>query len=222
VSDARPSECWKVIGVYGDASCPELVPHTHCRNCPVYADAGRALFERPHPEGYLAEWTARLAPEKRATAASTSMLVFRVGTEWLGIATSSVVEVCEPRPIVRVPHRSPRRLAGLVSIRGEVQLCVSLHGLLEVEASGPQQKRRIVLLSEGRGAAAHGADGLWATPVDEVSGIADLAPADLSAAPKTITTALEGIVRGFFSVGGHTVGALDPARLFDRTKGFAE
>src|SRR4029077_5730556 len=27
-------DCWNRIGVRGDASCPELKHHVHCRNCP--------------------------------------------------------------------------------------------------------------------------------------------------------------------------------------------
>ena len=35
-------ECWRVIGVTGDRSCPELERFIHCRNCPVLAEAARA------------------------------------------------------------------------------------------------------------------------------------------------------------------------------------
>lgn len=33
----------------GDRSCLQLSEVKHCRNCPVYAAAGRALLERPIP-----------------------------------------------------------------------------------------------------------------------------------------------------------------------------
>ena len=43
---ASINDCWNRIGVRGDASCPELEQHVHCRNCPVYsaaaADAARS------------------------------------------------------------------------------------------------------------------------------------------------------------------------------------
>ena len=59
---SRPTAggCWHRIGVSGDRSCPELSTFVHCRNCPVFAAAARVFFDRPAPEGYLAEWT-RLA-----------------------------------------------------------------------------------------------------------------------------------------------------------------
>ena len=49
------------IGVSGDRSCPELKTFIHCRNCPVFAAAARTFFDRPAPEGYLAEWSRWLA-----------------------------------------------------------------------------------------------------------------------------------------------------------------
>ena len=54
-------DCWNRIGVTGDRSCPELNTFVHCRNCPVFAAAARAFFDRPAPEGYLAEWSRWLA-----------------------------------------------------------------------------------------------------------------------------------------------------------------
>ena len=54
-------DCWNRIGTSGDRTCPELQIHIHCRNCPVFASAARTFFDRPAPEGYLAEWTQWLA-----------------------------------------------------------------------------------------------------------------------------------------------------------------
>src|SRR5437764_404262 len=58
---AGVDDCWHRIGVSGDRSCPELNSFIHCRNCPVFAAAARTFFDRPAPEGYLAEWTRWLA-----------------------------------------------------------------------------------------------------------------------------------------------------------------
>src|SRR3954471_24347257 len=54
-------DCWNQIGTSGDGSCPELRTHVHCRNCPVFAAAARAFFDRPAPGGYLGEWPRSLA-----------------------------------------------------------------------------------------------------------------------------------------------------------------
>ncbi len=139
-------DCWHRIGTAGDRSCPELQTHIHCRNCPVFASAARTFFDRPAPEHYLAEWTQWLAGssvtvnlEAGASADLSdrdlvSVLIFRLGREWMAFPTQAVAEVTVPRPIHRIPHRSNTILIGLVNLRGQLQLCISLHGLLGLES----------------------------------------------------------------------------------------
>ena len=111
-------DCWNRIGVNGDGTCPELAEHVHCRNCPVFARAARGFFERRAPEGYLAEWADLLGrPVDRGTTDAASLLVFRLGREWLALALSVVAEVTDLRPVHRVPHRTNRVFSGLVSLR---------------------------------------------------------------------------------------------------------
>src|SRR5580698_2152106 len=145
-------DCWNKIGVTGDRSCPELDTFIHCRNCPVYAAAARTFFDRPATEGYLAEWSRWLGSsvaldvrgEKTGEAdtgarasdgEAVSVLIFRLGAEWLAFRTRAVAEVTTPRPVHRIPHRSNQVLVGLVNLQGQVQLCVSLRGLLGAEGT---------------------------------------------------------------------------------------
>lgn len=132
------NDCWNKIGVTGDRSCPELLKHVHCRNCPVFTAAGHRLFERAPPAGLIAEWTRQLAePEVVAERGTVSVLIFRVGDEWLAIDTDLLVEIAELRPIHTIPGRSNEMLVGLVSIRGELELCLSLGGLLGIKMQYP-------------------------------------------------------------------------------------
>jgi chemotaxis-related protein WspD len=193
-------ECWKAIGVTGDGSCPELATYTHCRNCPVFAGAGRDLLERPAPEGYREEWTTLLARAKPGAPSPISVLVFRIGPEWLAVDTQLVAEVTETRPTLRVPHRPSRTLPGLVNIRGELQLCASLHGLLGLAPSGASGARRLVLIERGR-------EG-WAVVVDEVHGVQRFDDAELTDAPLTVAQGLAPLTRGVFRWGERTVGWL--------------
>ena len=66
------------------------------------------------------------------TGDSVSVLIFRLGEEWLAFRTQTVAEVTLPRPVHRIPHRSNSILVGIVNLQGQVQLCVSLHSLLSV------------------------------------------------------------------------------------------
>ena len=64
----------------------------------------------------------------------SACLIFRLGPEWLAFRTQTIAEVTTPRPVHRVPHRTNEVFLGLVNLQGQVQLCVSLHGLLGVAA----------------------------------------------------------------------------------------
>ena len=174
--------CWHRIGVSGDRSCPELSTFVHCRNCPAFAAAARSFFDRPAPEGYLAEWSSWLAgsgsdgrgprgqggedddeDDALAQREGVSILIFRLGAEWLAFRTRAVAEVTTPRPVHRVPHRSNPIFAGLVNLQGQAQLCVSLHGLLGIDAPG-SPPRLVVLRDRGRSET-------WAFEADEVAGV---------------------------------------------------
>lgn len=201
-----PAHCWKVIGVVGgDRSCPALVEHVHCRNCPVFAAAGRGLLERVPPDGYLDEWTVRLAESRPSAAKPISLVVFRIGPEWLALDTAAVVEVCEARPVLRLPHRRGA-LAGVVSIRGEVQLCVSLHELFDLRRDGAPVLRRMLLIAHD--------DEAWAIPADEVHGVVRFEAADVGDPPMTLTRGLVGAIVGVMRWGERSAGWLRADGLF--------
>ena len=173
--------CWSRIGVEGDRSCPKLAEAVHCRNCPVFSAAGQQLLEREAPPDYVDEWTRRLAEVDAAAAAETlSLLVFRIGAEWLALDARCVVEVVEPHRIHRVPHRTDRLLLGLANIRGELQLCVSLARIAGNRAkptaprrtrpaSGTRPRERLIVAEHDQNR--------WVFPVDEVEGVQRI-PAD--------------------------------------------
>src|SRR6185369_9775817 len=114
------NDCWNKIGVHGDSSCAELERHIHCRNCPTYSAAAGRLFERELPADYRSQWTRHFAEEKQATEREThSVVIFRVGAEWLALPARVFLAVSELRPIHSLPHRRNRIVLGLVNVRGE-------------------------------------------------------------------------------------------------------
>lgn len=215
------NDCWNQIGVTGDRSCPELQKHVHCRNCPVFTNAGQRLFEREPPAEYLAEWTKRLAePEVTAERDNLSVLIFRVGEEWLAFDIGLLIEIAEPRPIHTLPQRSNEILTGLVNIRGELELCVSLSGLLGTQPTslprplphgrGSEEARvtaRLMLVSrEGQ---------RWVFQVDEVEGVARFSPTDVTNVPATVSGAAASFAKGVFWNHDRRIGYLDESRIFD-------
>ena len=212
------SDCWNRIGVWGDRTCPELAAVVHCHNCPVFARAGRQFLNAPSPEGYLDEWTERLAaPPAEASSDLQSVLVFRLGAEWLALPVQVLVELTHPRPVHRIPHRGGL-LAGLVNVRGELHLCVHLDQLLgipPVPSDGPPDvndpsrngsSRRLLVVQRE-------AD-RWVFPVDEADQVHRFPTHELTAVPATVARSAVRLTRGVFACAGKAVGYLDDARLF--------
>lgn len=204
--------CWQAVGVWGDRSCPELKKHTHCHNCPVFAAAGRRFLDAPSPDGYLDEWTARLAEPVRRTAEGViGALVFRLGEEWLALPVGVLVEVTVPRRPHRIPHRGGL-LAGMVNVRGELHLCVRLDLLLGIDRpaadrpKGTARPRMVVIRRD--------AD-RWAFAADDVDLVRRVATADLVTAPPTLARAAARVTRGVVHRDGRAIGLLDETRLFE-------
>jgi hypothetical protein len=134
-------DCWNRIGVRGDASCPELKRHVHCRNCPTHGDAASALLRRELPVAYRADWAGHFARRQEVEDPGTeSAMIFRVGTEWLALPASVFQEVAELGAIHSLPHRRSSLVLGLTNVRGESLICFSLANLIGGDEA-PQPKR---------------------------------------------------------------------------------
>ena len=220
-------ECWRIVGVTGDRSCPELERFIHCRNCPVLAEAARGFFDRPAPEGYLDAWRAILEePEEVVEADATSLLVFRVAKEWLALPAPLLVEVTPVRRIHAVPHLSGTPLAGLVNIRGELRLCISLHAVLglpgapsnpgETGASEPggmeaEAVPRLLVVERPSQRSAE----RWVLGVDDVAGVQRVPRSSLRPVPATVEQAQARCSAALFGWRDRDVAVLDEERLFD-------
>jgi chemotaxis-related protein WspD len=225
INSHKPGEgdCWRHIGVSGDRTCPELTSFIHCRNCPVFAAAARTFFDRRAPEGYLADWSRWLVGsvgqivgeqqrddaeyEGKRAKEKVSVLIFRLGAEWLAFRTKTVAEVTTPRPIHRVPGRTNEVFLGLVNLHGQVQLCVSLHGLLGVTVSW--SPARLVVLRDRNWAEN------WAFMADEVSGVQRISQSQWRSVPATLTNPAVGFSQIVLSWNERSIGLLDEERVFN-------
>lgn len=220
---ATTLDCWNRVGTSGDRTCPELEKHIHCRNCPVFEAGARAFFDRPAPPGYLDEWARVLDAEvKPSDSQDVSLLIFRLGGEWLALATKAVVEVTAPRPVHRIPHRSNDILVGMSNLRGRLQLQVSLHGLLGVERSNdrPSQGETAAILSAvARLVVIQGEGQTWVFESDEVVGVSRFARARLLAVPSTLANPVNSFSNAVLDWNGKSVGVLDDLRIFSALRG---
>jgi chemotaxis-related protein WspD len=227
------AHCWSTIGVFSAEvpSCPKLAEAIHCQNCEVYSAAGRTLFEREAPGGYADEWTQALrAGKKLEQVESMSILVFRIGTEWLGLPTTALSQISDVRKIHALPHRSNAVLLGLVNVRGRIQICCSLAALLGIapsdarEATGPLAYRRMIVVARDRDC--------WVLPVDEIDGVRRFRPRHVRDKPVTVARARAHFTRVVVELdkgvllhseraeaalpfGSRQIGCLDPDRVFE-------
>lgn len=183
--------CWRSIGVHGDRSCVRLKEHIHCRNCPVFATAARESLDRPSRlavDESMSSWAQKIF--ERRTEARQSALAFKIGDEWLGVDTAALVEVAEFRTARRIAHRAAGLIEGLVNIRGEMQLCVSLMKLLGIEPKSPLagERARLVMVRQ---------DGVvWVFKASAVRGVIGFSQSQVEAPPSSTSEDLRKHVRG--------------------------
>ncbi len=208
--------CWREIGVWGARSCPQLKTHTHCHNCPVYASAGRNLLERQPPKEYIEEWTEFLKRKDEQSDSKSidalSIGIFRLGNEWLSLPSHLFAEVTDLLPIHTIPHRTNPILLGMVNIRGEIQLCVSLHNLLGINKNSQEITTKNSLIHQRMIVVAKDRD-RWVFITDEMDGIYRL-QSQLFNAPATVAKRSESYNHKVFIWNDRQVGLLDPDLLF--------
>ena len=208
-------QCWQKMGVWGDSSCEALRTHIHCRNCPVYQGAGRQLLDREASETYTQNLSEQFNPAQQAEQteypehqALSLLLIFRLQNEWLAIDSQFFREAAPPTPCHTIPHRSNRILKGLLSIRGEMMLCVSLSHLLgldEAKEEAATAAQMLVMELENE---------TWIFPVDAFEGLQAVPEHLLLPPPATVTQGDRTYTQSVFSWKGHQVNLLDGELLF--------
>ena len=176
------------------------------------------LLDTDAPAEDLARWTSHFAQPKHVKALDTqSIVIFRVGQEWLALPTPCVTEVSNLLPIHSLPHRSSGTILGLASVRGELLVCVSLGHMLGLEPSEGADlnvrrtaHQRVLVIRRAQVRAV--------CPVDEVHGIHRLHPRELKDVPATVARATATYSKALLSWRDHSVGLLDDELLFHSLK----
>ena len=206
---AVPDLCWKRIGAWGDRSCPELPVHGHCRNCPVYAAGAARLLDAEVSPDYLAAGARHHAQAKvAARAGAHSAVIFRVADEWFALPSALFQEIAPLRTVHSLPHRRDALVSGLVNVRGELLVCVSLPvalGLAPSSAPPPATARHAVV---GRGA------DRFVFFADEIAGLHRYDDEAVGPVPATLAHAQAVHTRGILPWRDRPVGLLDDGLLF--------
>ena len=203
-------DCWRTIGTGGDLSCPELVTHIHCRNCPTLSAAASSIRRRDLPAGYADAALTSVALPVPILPKLDTALFFRLSQEWMALDTGCIEEIASRKPIHRIPHRAGL-VAGLVNVRGQLLLAVHLGALLEAssgEGNRPAESaQRIVVIRH--------ASERWAFVADEVRGVVSFDLGESLPIPATASPALSGVTRGTVAWEQTRVTVLAGDALFD-------
>ena len=206
-------DCWNRIGVRGDRSCPELQHYVHCRNCPAQSAAMQALLDRTLSKADLLENTRYYARPKPADEREyRSVVLFRIGPEWLALPTSIVEEIGDTRPIHSVPHRRGGAILGVANVRGELVVCVSLSVALKISGQSDSSHRGVAQAQQ-RLLVLRRHDVRAVCPADEVHGVHRIPSSDLIDAP-SLAKVTGAHSRSVFEWRSRSVGLLDSDALF--------
>jgi chemotaxis-related protein WspD len=205
--------CWREIGVYGNRSCRRLKEFVHCRNCPVFTAAARESLARANVESEddtSVQWVPKLLDRRAQTR--KSVLLFKLGEEWLGLDSQVISEVSDNQQARRIAHRATGLIEGMVNIRGELRLCLSLLGVLTVEATTPLsgERARLVMVRDD--------SSIWVFRAAHVKGVIGYAPTQLSPPPARLGEVLKQHVEGILRVEDLTVSVLNNQALFNSFK----
>lgn len=182
--------CWNHCGTFGDGSCGELAHFIHCHNCPRYESAATLLLDRPVPPVYRDECTRQLAlPCAKREPIAGSLILFRIGSDWLALPTRCFQEIGECRPIHSLPHQR-KFILGLANVRGELLLCVSLSHFLGL---GSLPDRKSLRTAYSRLLVMNWNGSRLCFPTHEVQGPRRFSLDDLKPAPASITRACAGL-----------------------------
>ena len=210
-----PENCWNSIGVWGKVvpRCPKLVEFIHCQNCDVFHEASLKAYEKAIPGDTRLEWTEKLAGDRGvADADIRTVIVFRIGAEWVAISTSLCGEICRMMKIHRLPHNRSPILKGVVNNGGEMRICFSLGGLLGIDKSeqifgdefNAVHARMIVMSVKGQN---------YVFPVSEIKGLLQYRESDREPLPDTFLASSATYMSGVVKWEEKTIGCLDEGLL---------
>ena len=181
----------------------------------LFSSPAAQLLDRDVPESYVREWTDIVAAEKEIVETNfRSVLIFRIGCEWLALPTSVIKEIGQRSAVHRLPHRSGGIVQGIVSVRGEVLVCVALEALLGLHEtsseapSGSQAEKERLIVCEVDG-------NRVAFVARAVHGVYRYLPRNLRDIPATVARSAATYTIGILPwKADQTVGCLDAELVF--------
>jgi chemotaxis-related protein WspD len=165
MAEHQLDDCWNRMGIRGDRSCTKLTEYSHCHHCPVYAEAAKRILDFYSLSHQQADISVTSLAQSQA---SESLLVFRLGDQWLALSLDILSAVAPLQSIHSLPHRRSDMVLGVSNVRGALVACLSLSRLLNLDNSHYQTTARVtprmLIISQA-------AEEKVVCPVDDVLGI---------------------------------------------------
>lgn len=176
--------------------------------------SANSLLAREPDDSYIAEWTSLLAGDSGPKdMAEASVVVFRIGEEWLALSTYICKQVADKRHVHSIPHRRDKFLLGMVNLRGQLTLCIALNQLLEIHAEDIDGKTTQEL-SDKRFLAIQKENETWVFPVSEIFGVIHTDLAKVQNVPVTVSKSTANYLKGVIPWNQKNVGLLDEELIF--------
>ena len=206
------ASCWRTIGVTGNRSCEKLSTLIHCRNCPIYTQAARQLFDRLQSDDDSSPLQKRPVRSSvdPAEINTSSLALFRIAQQWFALPANLFQQVLTTRVVRPIPHRSNEILQGLVNVHGELILSVCLEKLL-----GVQRSNRTLSFTPPRLIVVEWQTSRWSFTVDEFQGIETIPADQLLTPPSNVLNTFHTFTHSLLHFQDYTVNCLDEFLLFE-------
>lgn len=209
--ESQKQNCWNDIGVWGRSKerCERLQELMHCHNCDVFSKAGRSIFDRRPPAGYIPEWGKGIAlPQAVEDKKNIGVIIFRIEKEWFAFPANIFHEITEDKSVHSIPRNEATEIAGIVNINGEVKICYSLVNLLGINQDVGRNtdndshiyRRLIIVIIDGN---------YYIFQACEVIGLYRYKDDELSPVPRTLEENRANFLSGLFKYDGHQTALLN-------------
>ncbi len=213
--------CWNSIGVWGHSEerCERLNEVVHCHNCDVFSQAGRSIFDRRPPSGYIPRWSKSISlPQNSRDEKNIGVIIFRIEREWFAFPANIFHEITEDKSVHSVPRNEEVEIAGIVNISGEVKICYSLANLLGIKQGGDENnnngsrvyRRLIIIIIDGD---------YYVFQVSEVVGLYRYKVGELLPVPTTLEKNQADYLSGLFKYEKHHIALLNPDNIRNALQG---
>jgi purine-binding chemotaxis protein CheW len=129
---------------------------------------------------------------------------FRVDGRYYGVQVRLVQEITQPMPITRVPL-SPRHVAGLINLRGQIATAISMRKLFKLSTHEEDNPGvNVICKCEGP---------LLALMVDEIGDVLEVDESDFEQTPSTINPDVGQFMSGVYKLPNEILSIIDIQKL---------